>query len=50
MDCGNPRYYAEKVESQVGLLFGHKSRTNGFFSVPSELPTELEKKEGEASL
>jgi hypothetical protein len=49
MDCGNPRYYAEKAESQVGLLFGHKSRSNGFVSVPSELPSELEKNEDEAS-
>ena len=45
MDCGNPRYNAEKVESQVGLLFGHKSRTNGFFNVPTELPSEPKNKE-----
>lgn len=44
LDCGNPRYYADKADSQVGLLCGQKSRPNGFASVPSEIPTRVVEK------
>ena len=40
LDCGNPRYNADKPASQMGLLVGQRTRPNGFMSNPSELPSE----------
>ena len=38
MDCGNPRYKADKAPSQMGLLCGQKTRPSGFAeATPSEL-------------
>lgn len=42
-DQGNPRYFAEKTPSTVGLLCGQKTRPNGFLEpTPSEV-AEAEK-------
>lgn len=47
LDCGNPRYKADKPPSQVGLLVGQKTRPSGFAEpTPSEL--EAFEKEVEA--
>lgn len=40
LDQGNPRYQADKAESQIGLLVGQQTRPNGFISNPSEIPIE----------
>ena len=45
LDCGNPRYNADKAESQVGLLCGQRTRPNGF--APNQNVTPAEKEEEE---
>jgi len=43
LDCGNPRYGADKAPSQVGLLVGQKSRPEGFIDPPAHKLEELER-------
>lgn len=51
LDCSNPRYYADKPPSQVGLIAGQKTRPNGFADpTPSEISKFWKEEENERKL